>query len=395
MAHKKNNTDLTELLLQCVTQPDPMLSMLEWLCTQLMEAEVDQQLCAEKSERSESRNGYRSGYRPRRLDTRMGTMYLMVPKVRQGGYIPFFVTERKRSEAALIQVVQEAFVQGVSTRKMEKLAQSLGIENLSRSQVSEITKGLNEQVNEFRSRPLSDTVYPVLWVDALYEKVRVDGRVVSLAVLIVCGVDESGRRDIIAVEPMAEESRDSYGVLFQNLKERGLTTPRLVISDAHAGLVAAIRESFPGASWQRCKVHFMRNILAYVPQKEKKAFAAVLKEIWLAPTAELARKRACEVIDAYSKRFPKAVQCLENGLEDSLTFYAFPKLDARKISSSNMIERLNREIRRRTSVVGIFPNESSYVRLVTTYLMEYAEDWSVSRAYLSQESIEATLLTAA
>ena len=192
MAHEKNTTNLTELLLQCVTQPDPMLSMQEWLCTHLMEAEVDQQLGAEKSQRTDGRSGYRSGYRPRRLDTRMGTMYLMVPKVRQGGYIPFFVTERKRSEAMLVQVVQEAFVQGVSTRKMEKLAHSLGIENLSRSQVSEMTKGLNEQVEEFRNRSLADTVYSVLWVDALYEKVRVDGRIVSMAVLIVCGVDENG-----------------------------------------------------------------------------------------------------------------------------------------------------------------------------------------------------------
>ena len=169
MARKKNTTNLTELLLQCVTQPDPMLSMLEWLCT-----------------------------------------HLMVPMVRQGGYIPFFVTERTRSEAMLVQVVQEAFVQGVSTRKMEKLAQSLGIENLSRSQVSEMTKGLNEQVEEFRNRSLAGTVYPVLRVDALYEKVRVDSRIVSMAVLIVCGVDENGHRDIIAVEPMTEESRSSY-----------------------------------------------------------------------------------------------------------------------------------------------------------------------------------------
>ena len=360
-----------------------------------MEAEVEQQLGAGKSERADSRNGYRSGYRPRRLDTRMGTMYLMVPKVRQGGYIPFFITERKRSEAALIQVVQEAFVQGVSTRKMEKLAQSLGIRNLSRSQVSEMTKGLNEQVNEFRNRSLSHTVYPVVWVDALYEKVRVDGRIMSMAILVVCGVDKTGRRDVIAIEPMAEESKSSYGLLFQNLKNRGLATPKLVISDAHSGLVAAIQESFPGACWQRCKVHFMRNILAYVPQREKKTFAAALKGIWLAPTEELARKRAYDVIDTYARRLPKAVACLEQGLEDSLTFYAFPKLDARKISSSNMIERLNREIRRRTSVVGIFPNEAAYVRLVTTYLMEYAEDWSVSRAYLSQESIEATLIMAA
>ena len=238
-----------------------------------------------------------------------------MPKVRQGGYIPFFATERKRSEAMLVQVVQEAFVQGVSTRKMEKLAHSLGIESLSRSQVSEMTKGLNEQVEEFRNRSLADTVYPVFWVDALYEKVRVDGRIVSIAVFIVCRVDENGHRDIIAVEPMVEEYKSSYGVLFQNLKDRGLSTPRLIISDAHSGLVSAIRESFPGASWQRCKVHFMRNILVYVPQKEKKAFATVLKEIWLAPTAEFARKRAYDVIDSYAKRFPKAVQFLEDGLE--------------------------------------------------------------------------------
>ena len=214
--------------------------------------------------------GYRSGYRPRRLDTRMGTMYLMVPKVRQGGYIPFFVTERKRSEAMLVQVVQEAFVQGVSTRKMEKLAHSLGIENLSRSQVSEMTKGLNEQAEEFRNRSLAGTVYPVVWVDALYEKVRVDGRIVSMAVLIVCGVDGNGHRDIIAVEPMTEESRSSYGVLFQNLKDRGLSTLRLIISDAHSGLVSAIRESFPGASWQRCKVHFVRKFLSMCRRKRRK-----------------------------------------------------------------------------------------------------------------------------
>ena len=208
MARKNHTTNLTELLLQCIAQPDPMLSMLEWLCSKLMEAEVSQQLGAEKGERSGSRSGYRCGYRPRRLDTRMGTMYLMVPKVRQGGYIPFFVTERKRSEAALIQVVQEAFVQGISTRKMEKLARSLGIENLSRSQVSEMTKGLNEQVEAFRNRSLSQRLYPVLWVDALYEKVRMDGRIVSMAVLVVCGVDEHGQRDILAVEPMLEESEE-------------------------------------------------------------------------------------------------------------------------------------------------------------------------------------------
>ena len=395
MARKNHTINLTELLLQCMAQPDPMLSMLEWLCSELMEAEVSQQLGAEKGERSGSRSGYRCGYRPRRLDTRMGTMYLMVPKVRQGGYIPFFVTERKRSEAALIQVVQKAFVQGVSTRKMEKLARSLGIENMSRSQVSEMTKGLNEQVDSFRNRSLSQRLYPVLWVDALYEKVRMDGRIVSMAILVVCGVDEHGQRDILAVEPMLEESEDTYLLLFRSLQERGLRIPRLVISDAHSGLVAAIRKGFSGASWQRCKVHFMRNILAHVPHKEKNAFAQQLKAIWLAPTREQAYRRAEDLCQQYERRFPKAIRCLEAGLEDSPAFYAFPQLDARKISSTNVLERLNREIRRRTNVVGIFPNPEAYTRLVTTYLMEYAEDWASSRAYLCERSIEALLSPAA
>ena len=395
MAQGKNTTSLTELLLKCMAEPDPMLSMLEWLCTQLMEAEVSGLVGAEKNAHNPSRSDYRCGYRPRRLDTRVGTMYLMVPKLRSRGYIPFFVTERKRSEMALIQVVQEAFVQGVSTRKMEKLARSMGIESLSRSQVSEMTKGLNDQVREFRSRSLAGSRYPVLWTDALYEKVRVDGRVISMAVLIVCGVNEQGHREVLAVEPMLEESKESYSQLFENLQQRGLETPSLVISDANKGLIAAIRESFPGASWQRCKVHFMRNILAHVPQKEKETFAAQLKEIWLAPSAELARQRAKQLAEQYRKRFPRAIELLEDGLEDSLAFYAFADLDTRKTSSTNMLERLNKEIRRRTNVVGIFPDPDSYLRLVTTYLMEYAEDWSVSRAYLNPISVHALLQNAA
>ena len=208
------------------------------------------------------------------------------------------MTERKRSEAALIQVIQEVFVQGVSTRKMEKLARSLGIENLSRSQVSEMIKGLNEQVQDFRSRSLAGP-YPVIWTDALYEKVRVDGRVVSMAVPVACGVNAQGQREVLAVEPMMEESRESDSQLFQSFKQRGLETPLLVVSDANKGLIAAIRESFPGASWQRCKVHFMRNILAHVPQKEKDIFAAQLKEIWQAPSAELARQRAGQLSERY------------------------------------------------------------------------------------------------
>lgn len=395
MVQKKSTTNLTELLLECMTETDPMLSMLEWLCDKLMEAEITAKIGAGKSEHSTDRQSYRSGYRPRRFDTRMGTIYLMVPKIRQGGYVPFFVSNRKRSEAALIQVVQEAFVNGVSTRKMERLAKSLGIENLSRSQVSNMAKELDEQVDNFRNRPLNACRYPVLWVDALYEKVRFDGRVVSMAILLVCGVNEAGTREVLAIEPMLEESRESYSQLFAKLKERGLQLPSLIISDAHAGLVAAIRESFPGASWQRCKVHFMRNILVKIPHRNKESFASELKQIWLASDADAARKRADVLVEQYEKRFPEAIKILEDGLEDSLQFFSFPSLDFRKISSSNMLERLNKEIRRRTRVVGIFPNPDSYLRLVATYLMEYAEDWSDSRAYLSAESIHDAFSNAA
>jgi transposase-like protein len=395
MVQKKSTTNLTELLLECVSQPDPMLSMLEWLCDRLMEAEITAKIGADKSEHSPERSSYRSGYRPRRFDTRMGTIYLMVPKIRQGGYVPFFVSNRKRSEAALIQVVQEAFVNGVSTRKMERLARSLGIENLSRSQVSNMAKELDEQVEAFRNRPLNGNRYPVLWVDALYEKVRYDGHVVSMAIQVVCGVNEQGAREVLAIEPMLEESRESYTQLFDKLKERGLQTPSLVISDANGGLVAAIQKNFPGASWQRCKVHFMRNILAKIPHRSKENFAAELKQIWLAPDAKAARKRAGSLAEEYEKRFPEAIQILEDGLEDSLQFYSFPALDFRKIASSNMLERLNKEIRRRTRVVGIFPNPDSYVRLVATYLMEYAEDWSDARAYFSSEAIQKAFSIAA
>ena len=388
MAQQKDTTNLNGMLFQFMGTADPMLNMLEWLCSQMMETEISNKIGAEKHEQSQERTSHRCGFRTRRLDTRMGTMYLLVPKVRNGGYIPFFVTERKRSEAALVQVVQEAFVNGVSTRKMEKLAKSLGIESISRSQVSEMTKGLNEQAEDFRNRPLTSNAYPVLWVDALYEKVRYGGHVVSMAILLVCGVSEEGKREVLAIEPMLEESKESYKQLFEKLKERGLTKPSLIVSDAHKGLVAAIGECFPGASWQRCKVHFMRNILVHVPHKEKERFASLLKGIWLTTDLETAKQRAQELADQYKEKCPKAVETLEEGLEDALTFLAFPKLDARKVSSNNMLERLNKEIRRRTRVVGIFPNPESYLRLVTVYLMEYSEDWSVTRSYLSEESLK-------
>lgn len=388
MVYQNSTVPFEKMLLNFISNDDPMLSMLKWLCEKLMETEVQTKLGAEKSERVANRQGYRSGYRVRRFDTRMGTMYLMVPKIRNGGYIPFFVEAKKRSEAALMNVIQEAYVNGVSTRKIEKLTKTLGIESISRGQVSAIAKDLNEQVAAFRSRSLEAT-YPVLWVDALYEKIRDGHSVKNMAVLVVTGVNLEGRRDILALEPMYEESTATYNKLFENLKARGLEKVWLVISDAHKGLIKAVRESFVGCSWQRCKVHFMRNILAYISGRDKKYFAEKLKQIWLQPDYESARKYARSLMDEYELRYPTAVETLEEGLEDSLQFFNFKEIDHRKISSTNILERLNREIRRRTKVVGIFPSMDSYIRLVTSYMIEYSEDWSSSRSYINPEIVNA------
>ena len=314
-------------------------------------------------------------------------MYLVVPKLRKGGYIPFFVTEKKRSEQALLQVVQEAFINGVSTRKIDRLAKQLGIENISASQVSEINKGLDEQVELFRNRPL-ESEYPVIWVDALYEKIRVDRRVVNSAVMVVCGLTRAGEREILAIEAMDAENEENYRQLFQKLKTRGLKHVWLTVSDAHQGLKNAIRKEFIGCSWQRCKVHFMRNILAKVRGKYKEYVASKIKHIWLQPTLADARKYAKDLMEELYDKHPEAMDVLDEGLEDSLQFFGFERLDHRKIASTNMLERLNKEIRRRSRVVGIFPSADSYLRLVTCYLIEYTEDWTTSRSYIKKEVLD-------
>ena len=384
----RNDTDYyKKLLLDFIAQPDPLFSMLQWLTQRMMELESQSKAGAPKGKHCAERKTHFSGTRVRRFDTRLGTMYLLVPKLRQGGYIPFFVTERKRSEQALIQVVQEAFINGVSTRKIERLAKSMGIESISAGQVSELNKELDEQVRHFRTRPLEKT-YPVIWVDALYEKIRYDGRVVTMAVLVVAGITLEGTRDILTVEPMLRESEETYRELFAGLKKRGIKDVWLCISDSHPGLKSAIGRCFLGASWQRCKVHFMRNILAHIPHKDKALFAAELKHIWLAPTKDAAVKTARALIRKYRDRFPRAVETLEDALEDSLQYYAFDNFDLRKISSTNTLERMNKEIRRRSRVVGIFPNPEAYTRLVACYLMEYAEEWSTGKTYISKNVIE-------
>ena len=306
MARVNVTTYFKKLLLQFVTEQDPLLAMLQWLTQQLMQLEAESKVGAEKNKHSKERNTYFSGYRVRRFDTRMGTLYLMVPKLRNGGYVPFFVVERKRSEQALVQVIQEAFINGVSTRKIERLAKKLGIETLSASQVSEINKGLNEQVEAFRNRPLEE-VYPVLWADAMYEKIRMNGRVLSMAVLIVTGINCYGTREILAIEPMYEESKESYSLIFNRLKQRGLKNVWLVVSDAHEGLKAAATKCFLGSSWQRCKVHFMRNILAHVDHKNKAYVAEKLKQIWNQPDRKTALQLATLFTKEFAETFPGAV----------------------------------------------------------------------------------------
>jgi transposase-like protein len=386
MTKTKDTTFFENKLLQFITEEDPLLAMLQWVTDKLVEVEVDQKVNSVKGKHTKERTTYRCGTRVRRFDTRLGTLYMVIPKLRKGGYIPFFVTEKKRSEQALIEVIQEAWMNGISTRKIDRVAKSLSIENISASQVSEINKGLDDMVHEFRTRPL-EAEYPVLWVDALYEKIRNDSRVQNMAVQVVKGINKEGIPQILAVEPMENESEETYRTLFANLKSRGLKTVWLCVSDAHKGLQAAIRKEFIGASWQRCKVHFMRNVLAHVNQKEKEKFASHLKQIWIEPDKEAAIDCANRLVAKYGNRFPQAIECLENGLEDSLQFYEFPEIDHRKISSTNSIERLNLEIRRRSRVVGVFPSIGSYIRLITSFLIEYEEDWQSGRSYINQQSL--------
>lgn len=386
MAQRDYKALLEGLLTGFLTEEDPVKAMLEWLLGELMKIESEAKVGAGRGKHSGERKTYFSGYRVRRLDSRVGTLYLVVPKVRKGGYVPFFVTERKRSEAALISLIQEAFINGVSTRKIERLAKSLGIEGISASEVSEITKGLDGRVEEFRTRQLK-AEYPFIWVDAIYEKVRAGGKVVSMAMMIAYGVDKDGQREILAVEPMWEETEDSWREFMRKLKRRGVRRVKMFISDAHAGIQAAVRKEWVGSSWQRCKVHFMRNILVRVPHRDKARVAEKLKQIWLQPDKRSAEKLAALIIEEYESRYPEAMRCLEEGLEDSLQFYFFPEIDKRRLSSTNGLERTNREIRRRSRVVGVFPSVESYLRLITSYLIEYSEDWANEYAYIRADKL--------
>jgi transposase-like protein len=360
---------------------DPLRAMAEVMMDYLMEAEVTAKIGAEAFERTADRTTYRNGFRDRRWDTRLGTLQLQVPKLREGGYVPSFVENRQRSEQAIISVIQEAVVKGVSTRKIEAVLEQLGIAGVSAGQVSQLCAALDEKVSKFREGPLGEVGY--LWVDALYEKVRVDDRVESMAVVTAIGVNLEGCRQVLGVDLIPAESEEGWSQFFKSLKERGLHGVKLVISDAHAGLKAAVSKVMK-AEWQRCKVHFYRNVLAHVPKRSQLEVSEAMKAVFVQRDEKSAKTKAADVVRQFQTRFAKAMDIFESGIDDALSYLHYPLAHRTRISSNNPLERLNREIRRRTRVVGIFPHGGSCLRLIGMVLVEQNEDWlTADKAYLT------------
>ena len=377
-----NRNELADKLVETATAAeDPRRAMAEILTDFLMEAEVTAKVGAEPHERSEERTTHRNGYRERRWDTRLGTLTLNVPKLREGGYVPGFIEHRKRSEQALISVIQEAVVKGVSTRKIESVLEQLGIAGVSAGQVSQLCATLDDKVRQFRERPLGESRY--VWVDALYEKVRVDERVESMAVVIATGVNPEGRREVLGFDVVPTESEESWTAFFKSLKERGLTGVKLVISDAHKGLTAAVRKVLK-AEWQRCKVHFYRNVLVHVPKRSQAEVSEAMKGVFVQRDEKSAKAKAADLVRQFQGRFGKAMEIFEAGIDDVLSYLHYAQPHRVRISSTNPLERLNLEVRRRTRVVGIFPHPAACLRLIGMLLVEKHEDWLTDeKAYLT------------
>ncbi len=352
----------------------------------LMEVEVSQHLGAERHERSGERAGYRNGYRERPWDTRVGTLELRVPRVRDGSYFPSLLEPRKRAEQALVAVVREAYVQGVSTRRVDELVKALGLDGISKSQVSRLCQALDEEVERFRQRPLVGT-YPYVWLDATFVKVRDGGRVVSKAVVLAIGVNADGQREVLGLDVGPTEDGAFWHAFLRGLVARGLSGVELVISDAHGGLRAAIGAVLHGAAWQRCRVHFLRNVLAVVPKAAQEMVAATIRTVFVQPDPALAREQWRKVADGFRQRFPRVAQLMDAAEDDVLAYLAFPREHWRQLWSTNPLERLNKEIKRRTDVVGIFPNDPAVVRLVGAILAEQHDEWLVGRRYFSAESL--------
>jgi transposase-like protein len=351
---------------------------------EMMELEVSELIGAEHGERTEDRATHRNGYRSRRWDTRAGEIELQIPKIRQGSYFPSFLQPRKRSEQALVSVVQQAYVCGVSTRRVDQLVESLGL-RISKSEVSRIAGLLDEQVRAFRERPLEGR-YPYLFVDAKVEKVRDGGRVARKCVVIAHAVHESGRREIIGLDVGEAETEAFWRDFLRSLVQRGLVGVQLAISDAHPGLKNALAQVL-GAPWQRCTVHFLRDLRGHVRREQHDMLGALIRSVFNASSLAEARERLGEAISQLERRLPKIAAMLAEAEDDVLAFYAFPAEHWPKLRSTNPLERFNREIGRRTDVVGIFPDDRSLIRLVSMLAIEANDEWLVGRAYISQKSM--------
>src|SRR5256886_585297 len=366
--------------------PNFLRDGVQLLAQELMDAEVTELVGAEPHQRTAGRTTYRNGYRDREWDTRVGTLELQIPKLRQGTYFPSLLEPRRRHERALLSVVQEAYIHGVSTRAVDALAEALGLKGISKDQVSRICQELDAQVHAFRTRPL-DAEYPYLMLDATFEKVRENGRVISMAVLIATGVKRTGEREVLGLDVGPAEDLEFWRAFLRQLVSRGLRGVRLVTSDAHLGLKQAVAEVLVGATWQRCRVHFMRNALATVPKLAQQMVAATLRTIFAQPEVDSAHETVERVCRLFEKRYPQLVACLREAETDVLAYYGFPVEHRRQIWSTNSLERLNREVGRRCEVVGIFPNRAALLRLAGAVLEEQNDEWAVGRRYFSTESM--------
>jgi len=396
MAVDPNSIDLAQVMSEHLEQaePDLLRELLRVFVQALMSAEADAECGAEYGARSPDRTNVRNGYRPREWDTRAGTIELALPRLRSGSYFPEWLLERrKRAEKAMISVVAISYLLGVSTRRMEKLVEQLGITRLSKSQVSVMAKELDEHVEQFRTRPLDAGPYTFVAADALTMKVREGGRVVNNHVLIASGVNADGHREILGVELASAESEAGWLKLFRGLVARGLTGVALVTSDAHTGLVAAMRATLEGAAWQRCRTHYAFNLMDVCPKAQWGWVKAMLHSIYDQPDAAAVHAQFDRVVETLAEKLPAVAEHLEQARPDILAFTAFPKEIWRQIWSNNPQERLNREIRRRTDVVGIFPDRPSVIRLVGAVLAEQHDEWAEGRRYLGLEVLARSRLT--
>jgi putative transposase len=365
---------------------DLLREMVRGFAEQLMAAEVDVLTGASWGEVSPDRVNHRNGYRARPFDTRVGTIDLAIPKLRHGSYFPDWLLDpRRRAEKALVAVVAECYVRGVSTRRVDGLVKTLGIESLSKSQVSRMAAELDEMVAEFRNRPLDNGPYTYVWMDALTQKVREGGRIVNVAVVTATGVNAEGHREILGVEVITTEDGAGWLAFLRGLVARGLTGVALVISDAHPGLVDAIASTLVGATWQRCRTHYLRNLLTKVPKSAQSMVATLVRTIFAQPDARSVWAQHARVVEQLAERFGDASAHLADAASDVLAFTGFPKEHWKQIWSNNPQERLNKELRRRTDVVGIFPNRAAVIRLVGAVLAEQHDEWAVTRRYMSAE----------